>query len=640
MFRDGEQVGPFIIQNHLITGGCSEVYRASANGRFVALKFLREDKSHQPLLPLRMANESLGLSKYKRPGVVEIIQDGQHDGRPFIALELLPCSLAQRLPVTTRQAVSIAKSIARTLASLHADGIVHRDLKPQNVMLTEDDQPKLIDFGVAKFPIAASTLEEPLLPLSTEPGGFFGTLEYAAPEQIADAKHVDGRADVYSLGIILFEMLAHRRPFTAKEKGRLISMHMNDIPPLVSSLRPGLPSELTFLVARMLAKDSAVRPCAGEVAEALARISFTPQHSRAVWIRALILSLVPLYPAPTPSKLSIERWLESCYDQFEIALFTARVEDAEVQLSEAEEVMKLLGSTPAQQHHQARLRYKQAALAKERGAIREAIQLFAESSTQWRMLLKSQPGKAYKALSICADGIGEMDYHLGDYERALSMYQDAAHTLPRTLAAAQTARQVPSFLDYQRALVYRDQGNTDAALASLQDAEAHERVLLAQENDAPADRWQLGRVLTLRTEILLQQHDEAGAYAAANEAERVTQEAQKAAPADKRFRLGHLMALDRLIEVTEAAGQKPKGSEAEPLAELQALVQSDPDNGQLTHALVESLLRRAQYSGGASRRDFAQQALTLMQQMESRCQWQGDVHIARWRERATELANR
>lgn len=636
MLQPGEAVGPYIIRSYLTAGASSEVYEASCEGRPTALKILREDRLGEPLLPWRMANEALALEQFCHPGVVRLLSYGYHKGRIYLALEFLPRSLAHSLPVSPRRAVALAASLANTLAALHAANIVHRDLKPQNVMLTGDAQPKLIDFGLAKLPVAAATAKAPLLPLSTEPETFFGTYEYSAPEQLTDAKDVDGRADVYALGVVLFEMIAGRRPFVAKERGRLLSMHLNNTPPALSMLIGGLPPALVALVARMLAKRPDERPNASEVAAELATISFAAESSYRAWLKMTPLLLVAFYPPPEPPRLPISSILESIFRPFERVLYTGTVAAANAQLDLARSAMNRNDLVTPEQW--GTLRYKEAALAKERGFIREALQLYEGARAQWLPLVATQPGRAYKALSICADGIGEMYYHLGNDERTLSLYQNAAHTLPRTLAAAQSNLQVPSFIDYQRALALWDKGNAVAALTALDDAEGHERVLLAQAGAVAADSWQLARVLTLRAEILLAQDKPEEAAVVAKEAEARAHRALNEVPADKRYRLGYLLATERLNEVDAARGQKLAPRNIEPLAGIRELVQGDPENGQWVHSLVETLIRRAQRSQGEKQRELSQEALDVMNQIASRGQWLEDEHIRRWRRLATSLA--
>ncbi|MFO0580041.1 MAG: serine/threonine-protein kinase [Polyangia bacterium] len=639
MLQPGEHIGPYLIQQHLATGASSEVYEAILGSRergLVALKILRADKRADALLALRMANEGLALSRIDDPGVVKLIDHGLlEDGRPYLALERLERSLAESPPLSVSHAVSLTASMAATLARLHADNIIHRDLKPQNVMLSSEGLPKLVDFGFAKLPVEGATAEAPLLPLSTESEAFFGTYEYAAPEQIVSAKHVDGRADVYALGVILFELIAGRRPFVAPKRGPLISMQLNQVPPRLSALVPGLPPTLVALVARMLAKEPENRPHAQEVAAVLASISFVPRRRGAGWLRTVPLLLITLL-GPKTLRVPMETVLASDYERFETALFTSTIADAEVQLRAAREDLSALG--PASPAQRARHQYKEAALAKERGWIRAAIQYYESAGTEWRTLISSQPAQAYKALSICADGIGEMEYHRGQYERALSLYEEAAHTLPRTLAAAASTRQVPSFLDYQRALVLHDRGDLAGALDALADAEGHERVLLAQAGGEAIDRWQLARVLMGRSRILLERGmvDEASALAA--EAEGWARAALQLVPQDKRFRLAYLLAVERLAEVASRRGQAAGPQENASLSGLRALASEDPENGHWGHALAESLVRRAQRSQGEQRRDLARAALALMRQMAQRGQWLEDVHIRDWQAIAAELS--
>ncbi len=639
MLQSEEYVGRFVIRAKLAQGGSSEVYFAVEAGQedeAVALKILRKDRQGDTALELRMLNEAQLLSYIRDPGVVKLVDSGIHtDGRPYLACELLTASLAEAGPLAAPRAVALVAKLARTLAGLHAQDIVHRDVKPQNILLTRDGLPKLVDFGLAKLPPAQAISEGRFLRLSTDSEIFFGTYGYAAPEQLVSAKDVDDRADVYSLGVVLFELLARRRPFVAAERGRLISLQLNEPAPRLSALVPNLPAQLVALVARMLAKDPADRPDASQVAMELSSVRFKPPHPARGWLRALPILAVSLLPAPAAERMALDALLEQRYKRFEVALFSSTVDEAESELQAAARDLHERGASSPMQW--ARQRYKEAALAKERGHLRSAMQLFTKAQTSLRGLVRAQPAQAFKALSICADGIGEMSYHSGEYAQALRSYAEAAHTLPRTLAVAVSNRQVPAFLDYQRALVLRDQGAMPAALDALLDAEGHERTLLAQPEAALADHWQLARVLSLRASILAQTGELADAWAAAREAETQAQAALAKQPGEKRFRLAHLQALQSLGDIATRRGQDGAAYDRQALDGLAALVKSDPGNGQWAHAFVEALVQAAGRSEGELRRQRARAALQQIAQLAARRQWQDDVHIRGYQASTTTL---
>lgn len=642
MLQKEDYVGRFVIRAVLARGASSEVYRASEVGTeatTVALKILREDK-HSPAslgLELRMVNESLVLSHITDPGVIKLLDFGMHtDGRPYLACELLIETLAEASAPPAPQAVRLIAQLAETLARLHAQGIVHRDIKPQNILLNREGEPKLADFGLAKLPSAQTTSEGPFLPLSTDSQTFFGTYGYAPPEQLSSARDVDGRADVYALGVVLFELLAGRRPFVAAERGRIISMQLNQKAPLLSSFAPSLPETLVALVAHMLARDPAERPDAHEVARRLSSIRFRPPHPARRWLRAVPLAALLLLPTPPADRLTLDVLLDGQYQRFDAALFSSTVKQAELELKAAAQALREQHESHPMQL--ARYRYKEAALAKERGQLRSAIQLFTDAQTRLRPLARVQPAQAFKALSICADGIGEMSYHLGEYVQALDAYAEAAHTLPRTLAAAVTKRQVPSFLDYQRALVLREQSALPAAIEALLDAEGHERTLLEQPTAAPADHWQLARVLALRAAILAQTGALDEALDAAREAEVHAHAAVANQPDEKRFRLAYLQTLQRLGDIAARRGQDGSSYDVQALDGLAALASGDVENGQWAHAFVDALVETAGRSDGMLRRQRARTALKWIEQFTARGQWQDDIHIRTFRALATNLS--
>ena len=181
---------------------------------------------------------------------------GSADGRSYLVLEHLPGgTLANRLeskgPLDDFETHAVAHDIAAALAHAHAAGIVHRDVKPSNVIFDEHGHAKLTDFGIAR------SSHEPTM---TGAGGFLGTAAYMAPEQAAGETSAGPAADVYSFGVILFQMLTGRLPFEADSPLELALKHRMSPPPAAQTLRPDAPRDLTALAARALAKDPAARP--------------------------------------------------------------------------------------------------------------------------------------------------------------------------------------------------------------------------------------------------------------------------------------------------------------------------------------------------------------------------------------------
>ncbi|MFY2561119.1 protein kinase domain-containing protein [Corallococcus terminator] len=255
-------------------GGFGKVHaaRRDADGRQVALKVL------EPLASERLARELEALRRIGPPVTPELLGEARtSEGEPVIAMELIEGqTLARRLaelpgagalPWDEARAVMVA--LARALASVHAASVVHRDLKPENVMLA-GARLVLVDFGLARV---GATQDESPAPTVTRTGQRLGTHEYMAPEQCLDARIVDARADLYSLGIVYFELLCGRPPFVG-ETASVLQAHVSRRPPSLAKLAPSaVPDEVDSLVSRLLAKAPEERwSSAEEVAEALERV--------------------------------------------------------------------------------------------------------------------------------------------------------------------------------------------------------------------------------------------------------------------------------------------------------------------------------------------------------------------------------
>ncbi len=252
------------------SGATSLVYEArDLAGMPVAIKIMRTDHRLRPDLCTRFVNEALPIRDLRHPGLPRIYAcEVPRRELPFIVMERLHGSLATRLlkgPLPRAEALGICAQLATTLSAIHARGIVHRDVKPANVLFAappEANRVKLVDFGLAKWPTHDSTL-----PVSTADTDSLGTPEYMAPEQAACPKTADGSADVYSLGVLLYELLIGSPPFRAESAGRLRVLHfLAPPPPLQLPAWPEGQAALSSLFAQMLDKDRSRRPTAATVA--------------------------------------------------------------------------------------------------------------------------------------------------------------------------------------------------------------------------------------------------------------------------------------------------------------------------------------------------------------------------------------
>lgn len=271
----GQEIDQYRIFQYIASGGLADVYLASdiQLERQVALKIMQEGLLEKnPTASQRFYREARAAARLNHPHIVQVYSVGQTSaGRPYIAMQYITGgslrdklqALAERNKLLTpEQALNIARQIAEALAAAHNAGIIHRDLKPDNILIHPDGQPVLADLGMAAVP-GGSKL--------TQTGAFLGTPYYMPPEQI-QGKPLDGRADLYSLGVILYEMLAGRRPFAENDPLAVLPQHLYETPPPLENFCPDLAPQTINLVETALQKEPVRRfPRAEEMLLAIDR---------------------------------------------------------------------------------------------------------------------------------------------------------------------------------------------------------------------------------------------------------------------------------------------------------------------------------------------------------------------------------
>jgi hypothetical protein len=256
----GTRLGVYEIAGRLGAGGMGEVYRAHDTRlqRPAAIKIISSDESDPDRLR-RFEREALSASALNHPNILTVYEFGNAAGLRYIATELVDGeTLRQRIdraPLPIATALDIAAQIAAALSAAHAAGIVHRDIKPENVMVRTDGYVKVLDFGIAKLlPTSDGETGHPTLTMQTVPGVLVGTIGYMAPEQVRGLP-VDQRADIWSLGVVLHEMLTGQSPFGGSTMGEILAAVLERTPPSLVSAGVAARPELERVIVKALAKD-------------------------------------------------------------------------------------------------------------------------------------------------------------------------------------------------------------------------------------------------------------------------------------------------------------------------------------------------------------------------------------------------
>ena len=262
----GRSLGHYRITAAIGAGGMGEVYRATDTklGRDVAIKMLPAAVAQDPERLARFEREARSLASLNHPNIVTIFSVEEADGSRFLAMELVEGDTLDTLIASgglpLPRFFEIAVPLADALSAAHERGIVHRDLKPGNVMVTREGRVKVLDFGLAKLeaadsnPNLTSTPTESRAADLTSEGQVFGTVAYMSPEQARGAK-VDSRSDVFSLGVVLYQMVTGERPFQGATAVDMISSILRDTPPAVTNLRTDVPPHLSRVLRRCLEKE-------------------------------------------------------------------------------------------------------------------------------------------------------------------------------------------------------------------------------------------------------------------------------------------------------------------------------------------------------------------------------------------------
>lgn len=352
----GTTVGPYRFVQRLGDGGMGTVYRATDEmlGRDVAIKVLRADLEEQPALIERFRQEAMALARLSHPGIATLHGLQPHGASFLMVMEYVPgetldTHLRRQGRLPWMRAVAVTVAMLEALAHAHAQGVVHRDIKPANVMLTPDERVKLMDFGIARLRGVAR---------QTRLGFAVGTPSYMAPEQLR-SEDVDGRTDLYAVGLVLYELLTGEAPFVADSDHALMHQQLTRPVPPVSARVVDVPRVLEAIIARLTAKDperryadaDAVRRAllavlTGERPRAADRLAALPWRASVPYAAATVLVVALAAWALRPSRPSAPAEAAFALDTPVVVATAARTDTSSTPVRAREDARSLLLTRP------------------------------------------------------------------------------------------------------------------------------------------------------------------------------------------------------------------------------------------------------------------------------------------------------
>ncbi|MCH8333416.1 serine/threonine protein kinase, partial [Candidatus Sumerlaeota bacterium] len=320
MAGEGKRIGPYEILGELGRGGMGVVFKARdvSLNRLVALKVLAQHLAQDKSFIKRFLQEARTAAQLSHPNVVTVFQVGREGNFPFIAMEYvkgrdLSDVIAEKGQIDLKTALDVTRKVASALGAAHELKIIHRDIKPQNILVAKGGIVKVMDFGLAKMMEQATAL--------TQAGSVLGTPAYMSPEQCR-ADDVDHRADLYCLGVVLYQMLAGRLPFQGQTPLVVIHSILTEPPPPIREFNPGVPDNVVAILDSLLAKDREdryfsaadleidLKAAAGGASGVVSAVSAKPKPDKGdqemAWFESVV-EKAPAMPVKTDSEVKAAR---------------------------------------------------------------------------------------------------------------------------------------------------------------------------------------------------------------------------------------------------------------------------------------------------------------------------------------------